>query len=264
MPDTDSPKVSSVEEDLPIMVQQPEPEQTLLNRKWSCLGDHAIAAYVDGVLTKYRRAWVEFHLSGCQRCRLVVADVVKAQRESDQPPPPAQFIEKAVDLAGSRATHWRWIWVPVGALAGIALLAVLTIILRKPQHMVVISPPAPAAPVVAKSEPISAVRSAEPDIVRRPRTPELLPTILSPHANGVMNSARLQFSWRPVPHYRNYGVEIVKLDGDLVWEGQTDNSALELPSEVAVKEGAYFVFVTAYLEDGGMAKSAPLRFLVKR
>ena len=264
MPDTDFPKVSSVEEDLPIMVHPREPEQTQRNRKWACLGDHTIAAYVDGVLTKYRRAWIEFHLSGCQRCRLVVADVVKAQRESDQPPPPAQFIQKAAGLVGGRTTPRRWIWAPVGALAGIALLAVFTIVLRKPQHLVVMSPPAPAAPMVAKSEPTPAVRTPVQDVVRRPRTPELLPTILSPQANSVMNSVRLQFSWRPIPHSRNYEVRVVKSDGDLVWEGQTDQSALELPSQVTVKEGSYFVLVTAYLEDGRIAKSAPLRFLVKR
>lgn len=264
MPDTNSPKVSSVEEALPIMVYQREPEQTLLNRKWSCLGDHTITAYVDGVLTKYRRAWIEFHLSRCQRCRLVVADVVKAQRESDQPSPPAQCIQKAIGLVGRGATPRQWIWVPVGALAGMALLAVLTMVLRKPERLVVTSPPAPVAPVVAKAEPTPAVRTPVQDVVRRPRTPELLPTILSPPPNSVMTSVRLQFSWRPIPHSRNYVVRVVKSDGDLVWEGQTDKSALELPSEVAVKEGSYFVLVTAYLEDGRIAKSAPLRFLVNR
>jgi hypothetical protein len=35
-------------------------------------------------------------LSGCQRCRLVVADIVKAQRESDLPLPPVRVIEKAM------------------------------------------------------------------------------------------------------------------------------------------------------------------------
>ena len=263
MPDTNSPKVTRDEDSL-LMLSERGPEQRLLGRKWSCPGDHTIAAYADSVLNKHRRAWLDYHLSGCQRCRLLVADVVKAQREPDLLLPPVQIIQKAMGLAGRRAAPRRWVWAPVGALAGIALLAVVTIVLRKPEQLIVLSPPVPHAPLVAKSEPTPAVPTPVRDVVRKPRTPGLLPTILSPQANGVMSSERLQFSWKPVPHSRNYEVRIVKSDGDLFWEGQTDQSALQLPLDVHVKDGSYFVWITAYLQDGRIVKSAPVRFLVQR
>jgi hypothetical protein len=152
----------------------------------------------------------------------------------------------------------------VGALAGIALLVVFIVVFRKPsQQLVVLSPPTPAAPLVAKSEPTSPLQPA-PDLVRKPRTPELSLTILFPQTSSVMSSGRLRFSWRPVPHSRSYQVRLVETDGDLVWEGQTDKSALQLPTEVDVKDGSYFVWITAFLEDGRIVKSVPVRFLVER
>jgi hypothetical protein len=67
-----------------------------------------------------------------------------------------------------------------------------------------------------------------------------------------------------MPQSRKYEVRVVRSDGDLVWEGQTDKSAVQVPAEVTVKEGSYFVWITAFLEDGHTAKSAPVHFLVKQ
>jgi len=263
MPDTNSAKVTRVEENLPIMFFEREPDQTLLSRKLSCPGDHTIAAYADRALSKYRRAWVEFHLSRCERCRLVIADVVKAERESDQSLPP-QVIQKAMGLAGRRIAPRRWVWAPVGALAAIALLAIVTVVLRKPQQLVVVPPPAPAASLVAKSEPPPVLHRLVKDVVRKRTNPELLPTILSPQTDSVMHRDRLQFRWKSIPHSRNYEVRVVRTDGDLVWESQADKSAAQLPTDVSLEDGSYFVWITAYLEDGRIAKSAPVRFSVKR
>jgi hypothetical protein len=74
----------------------------------------------------------------------------------------------------------------------------------------------------------------------------------------------VEFRWKPVSGSRYYGVRVVRSDGDVVWEGQTEKSTWRLPSDVALKEDSYFVWVTANLADGGIAKSAPLKFLVKR
>jgi putative zinc finger protein len=264
MPDTNPPEVTRTEADLPMMLFGSRSDQSQSNRRWLCPSDHTIAAYADGVLSKHRRAWVEFHLSGCQRCRLLVADIVKSQRESDLSLPPVQLVQKAMGLVGRRPVPRRWVWAPVGALAGIVLVSVVTVVLRKPERLVVLSPPAPPAPLIAKSEPTAAARTPVRDVVRKPRTPQLLPTIVSPRADSVTSSDRLQFSWKAVPHSRNYEVRVVKSDGDQVWEGQTDKSALQFPLDVTVKDGPYFVWITAYLEDGRIAKSAPVRFLVKR
>jgi hypothetical protein len=264
MADTDSPKVARAEQDLSPMLFKCEPDHTQLSRTWTCPADHTIAAYADCMLNRYRRAWVEFHLSGCQRCRVLVADVVKAQRESDLPMPPRAAMQRARGLQERRPVSWRWVWAPAGALAGIALLAIVTAVLRNPQQLAVVSPPVPPAPLVGKSEPAPVLHTEVGDTVRKPRAAELLPTLLFPQAGGVMNSERLQFRWKPIPQSRNYQVRLVRSDGDPVWEGQTDKSALQLPSDVTVKDGAYFVWITAYLDDGRTAKSAPVYFLIQQ
>jgi Putative zinc-finger len=263
MPDTHSPKVASTEEDLPIMLFENDSEQTV-SRKWSCPGDYTIAAYADGGLDRITKAWVEFHLSNCLRCRLLVADVVKEQRESDLPVPPVQLVQKAMELVERRRVTRRWVWVRAGALAGIALLAIVTLVLRKSQQLVVIPPSAPAAPLVAKSEPPPIPHTRVKNVVRKPATPELLPTILSPQTDSIMQSDELQFRWKPIPESHNYEVRVVRSDGDVVWEGQTDKSALQVPTEVVLENGSYFIWITAHLENGRTAKSAPVRFLVKR
>ena|SRR5436190_13107505 len=263
MPDINSPEVNGVEEHLGMLFEH-KPDQARLCRKWSCPGDHTISVYADGVLSKPRRAWIEFHLARCQRCRLLVADVIKAQREPALSVPPVQLVQKAMGLVGRRPATRQWVWAPAGALAGIALLAVVTVVVRKPEKLVVVSPPVPSAPLVAKNEPAAAVRTPVGDVVRKPRTPEFVPTILAPQADSIVSKDRLRFRWKPIPQSRNYEVRVVQSDGDLVWEGQTDKSALRLPSDVTVKDGSYFVLITAYLEDGRTAKSAPVRFLIKR
>ena len=263
MPDSNSPKLARVEEDLTVMLFEREPDDVQLSRKWSCPADHTIASYADDVLNKYGRAWVEFHLSGCQRCRVLVADIVKSRRESDESMPPLHVMQKAMDLGERHFASSRWVWAAAGALAGIAFLAIATVVVRKPEQLVIVAP-VPAAPLVATSEPAPMLHTQRRDIVRQPLAAELLPTLLSPRSGAITTSDRLHFRWKPIPQSRNYEVRLARSDGDLIWEGETDKSALQLPSEVTVEDGAYFVWITAYLEDGRVAKSAPVRFLIKR
>ena len=240
-----------------------EPDQLLLSRKWSCPGPQTVAAYADCALSGYRRVWVQFHLSRCQRCRTLVGDAVKSQRDPHLPMPPIHLIQTAMATAEKRTAIGQWAWVPVGAVAGMALLAVF-IFLRTPQQLVIVPPSIPAAPVVAKSDPLPAVHSQLPDLYRKRNTPELLPTLLTPQPDSAVDSDRVQFRWKAVPRTRNYEVRVVRSDGDLVWKGQTENSVLQLPAEVGIRHGSYFAWVTAYTQDGRTVRSAPVRFLVAR
>lgn len=263
MPDS-SPKPTRVAEDFTMALFRRGSNESNLQRSWWCPSDHTIAAYTDSVVGQHKRFWIEFHLARCQRCRLVVADTIKAQRQSDPPFPPAHLIAEARGLFGQRRLPWRWIWAPAGALAGLASLATLAVIFRTPEPLTILSPPVPPAPIIAKSELAPILRSPTHDIVRGRRTGELLPILLSPHHDSIIQSERLQFRWKPIPHSRTYEVRIVKADGDLVWEGETEESALQVPSDVAVKNGSYFVWITAFLENGRVAKSAPVQFQIKR
>ena len=123
MPDSNSPRVTRAEEDSSTVLIGSRSDQSRSNRKWWCPSDPTIAAYTDRVLGKRKRAWVEFHLARCHRCRLVVADVIKGQRYSDPLLPPVQLIRKAMGLVKQQPTSQRWVWAPAGVLAGIALRA---------------------------------------------------------------------------------------------------------------------------------------------
>ena len=262
MPDSNFPKVTMAEEDLRSMFNRGGRDLPP-GRKWSCPGEEMIAAYADGALRNIRKTWVEFHLAGCQRCRLLVAGVIKARREVDLPLPPEEVRWNAIGAEGRRSPPRRWIWVPVGALAVLALLAVATIFLRKPDLLIVRSP-SPSVPLVAKSEPTAPLRAPVRDIERTSRSTDLVPSVLLPQADSVIRRERLHFGWNAVPHSRYYEVRLVTSDGDLVWEGQTEKPELQPPSDLVVRDGSYFVWITAYLADGRTAKSSPVKFGVKR
>lgn len=259
MPETNSSKVTMAEEDF-----ESETDRTMLSRRWNCPGDPMIAAYTDGSLGQLKKSWVEFHLAGCPRCRLFVAEVIKSQRETDLPLPPLELKWKALSVAERKPAPQRWVWAPAGVLAAIALLAVFSVMLRKPEPLIVASPLAPSAPLIAKAEPTATHNTSVRGIERKLASVELLPSVILPQADSVIRRERLEFGWKPMPHSRYYEVRIVTSDGDLVWEGQTEKSDLQPPSDVAMRDGSYFVWITAYLADGRVAKSSPVKFTVKR
>ena len=263
MPDTNSPKVPIADEDFSAMLMGTE--QELPKRKWTCPGDATIAAYVDGVLGKLGTRWTEFHLSSCPRCRLLLAGVVKTQREAHSPLPPVELMQRAISLAQRRpAAPRRWIWVAATTTAATVLFAASTIVLHRPEQLTLLLPRAPSPPLIAKSEPPVAARARVPEILRKPRTGEVIPSILSPMPDSVVATGQLHFSWKPLSQVRDYAVRVVTADGDLVWEGQTEKSSLQFPPDVRLAAGSYFVWITANLADGRSAKSSPVRFLVKR
>ena len=262
MSDSHSPRVSGSGNDLPIMPFAGKPDG--LRRGWWCPTDNTVAAYADGVLGKHRRSWIEFHLSACLRCRLLVAETVKAQRETAVVPAPVQLIRKARELGLRPQSPRLRLWVPAGALAGIAILVAMIMTARNPQPAIARPMQAPPSPMVARSEAPPSPLQPVPNVVRNRRIPALIPTILSPQPGSVMRSNGLQFSWKPIPRSRSYQVRIVKSDGDLIWQGDTPQLALRVPSGVALQDGSYFVWVTVSLEDGQTMKSAPVRFLVRR
>jgi hypothetical protein len=150
-------------------------------------------------------------------------------------------------------------------MALMVLIRITISLLRKPQELLVLSPPTPSVPMIAKAEPPPSRNAPANEILRRPQQlPEVLPVILSPPQDGTVEREHLEFSWKPVSRSRYYGIRVVTSDGDLLWEGQTEGSALHFPSDVVLKGGSYFVWITAYLTDGQVAKSSPVRFLVKR
>ncbi len=264
MPNTHYRKVTRAIEQPKMTIFRSEDNR--FRRRWLCPGEMMIAAYSDGALGKWRKALIEFHLAGCERCRLTVGYLVKAQREADVAMPSADLLGRAVG-SGRRPSYGRhWQWAAAGALAGIVILAVVPAWLHKTGRVAVAPPTTPAVPLIAKSEPVPRPGSPtqEHSQVRGPQSFHLLPTVIAPRPESVVATGTPQFSWNPIPKSHRYEVQVLRSDGDPVWKGETDKSALQIPSEGALSNGAYFVWITAYLENGALARSAPVRFQVKR
>jgi len=261
MPDPNSAKLTMGEDDFPAM--RSESSQNPPPRGWTCPDDLTIAAYVDNVLSQTRKARVELHLSKCERCRVIVTDVVKLQRELELPLPPSELGRIPVQLAPAVSARSRWIWAPAAAMALIVLITAIISLVLEPQKLLVASLPLPSAPKIAKAEPLTSRNRPAPEILRKRQLSEALPVILFPRQDSIVVGDHLEFNWKPVSHSRYYEISVVTSDGDLLWEGQTEKSVLHLPSEVVLKRGSYFVWVMAYLADGRVAKSSPVRFVVK-
>ena len=261
MPDPNSPKLTMDEDDFPAM--RSESSENPPTRGWTCPDDPTIAAYVDNALSQIRKARVELHLSKCERCRVIVTDVVKLQREIELPVPPFEFVRIPVQLAPAVSERFHRIWAPAAAVALLFLITVTISLLREPQKLLVASPPLPSAPMIVKAAPLNSRNTPMREILRKPQLSEALPLMLSPRRDSAVGREQLEFSWTPVSRSRYYEIRVVTSDGDLLWEGQTEKSVLHLPSEVVLKRGSYFVWVTAYLADGRVAKSSPVRFGVK-
>lgn len=234
------------------------------NRRLTCLGDNTLAVYVDGGLGPNQKKRVERHLAKCGRCRSIVADVVKLERAVELPVPPFEIAQKTVVFAPEMSKGAYWAWASAAATALVLVTAIVLSVVRERQKLVVVTPTYPVAPVIAKADPPVPFNSPVPDITRKPQTPKTALVILSPGQDSTVVRNRLEITWKPVSRSRYYEISLVTAEGDLLWGGQTEHTSLRLPSNVALKRGSYFVWITAYLADGQMTKSSPVRFRVER
>jgi hypothetical protein len=263
MPDARSTKVNMAEEELKPRYREDGGNRGFASRAWNCPKDEAIAAYVDGNVDANERSRVESHLADCAHCRGLVADVLR-MKESDSPAIPLQLKQKAVALAAPRSRRMQWILWPVVA-AGAACALIVALWLRYPQQVNWPStPPVATAPtVIAKSEPAPALRQPSGEVERNVAASSHLPVLIFPQKNAVLTPQQLQFKWKAIPQSRYYEIRVVTADGDLVWSAQSENLNLKPPRDLELKDGAYFVWISAYVESGPVQKSAPVRFVVR-
>jgi Putative zinc-finger len=264
MPDAQTTKVSMAEEELKPRFSKDGGNQGFASRARNCPKDEAIAAYVDGNVDATARSRVESHLANCAHCRGLVADVMK-MKESDSPAIPLQLKQRAVALAAPRSRRMQWILWPAVA-AGAACALIIGLWVRGPQEVSVpipSSPTAPAPTVIAKSEPAPALRQPNGEVERSLTASSHLPVLIFPQKNNVLTPQQLEFKWKAIPQSRYYEIRVVTADGDLVWSAQSENLNLRPPSDLELKDGAYFVWISAYVESGPVQKSAPVRFVVR-
>jgi putative zinc finger protein len=231
-------------------------------RRWTCPADEVIAAYVDGALREEKKRRVETHLAKCEWCRSSAADVVKLQRDLELPAPPFEAANRILAVSPRERTGSRWIWAPAAALVLIVIVAVIFAFRQEPQKLALTSAPTPSSQMIAEVEPATPSKSAIHEITRQPVIRSIVPVVLSPLQDSTVKRDQLELTWKPLSRSRYYDVSVVTSDGDLLWTGKTKSSSLRLPREVVLKRGSYFVWITAYLNNGQVAKSSPVRFVV--
>ena len=260
MADIHSSQVNMADDDL--LIRYPQGGDGSTQRGWRCAGDGVIAAYLDGAVNAADRNWIESHLADCEYCRSLVADVVTMQRLNPSAIP-LGLTQLAVALVAPRARHGRrWILLPAATTAGVAFVVIATLMLRSPQQLIMPAPSAPAAPVIAKSEPAPNLSPRVADMVRKLRSADALPSVVFPKPDKVVTRDRLEFTWKAVPRSRYYEIHVVTPEGEPVWEAQSEAAFLKVPSDVTLNNGSYFVWISAYLDDGRLQKSAVIRFQV--
>ncbi len=220
-----------------------------------CPGNHILAGYVDGGLDKAARRRTESHLADCAACRSLVGDVV-TMRRLEATPLPLGLKQRAIASTAPSRTRPRWVLIPATA-AGLTL-----VLIRGPRNEISLISRSPVAPLVAKSETPTAPGGAAPNIVRKSAPSESLPALIFPGDGRVVRPSELILKWKVVPHARYYEIHVVTSEGDPVWQSDSERTDAKLSPDITLKDGTYFVWITAYLDDGRVQKSTPVRFVV--
>jgi len=232
-------------------------------RRWRCPDDREIAGYVDSTLTDARRSRMQRHLADCKDCRALVADVVIIRREADAPVAPTALLQRALDVVPQEPRRWSGIWAPVTALGTVGVCAMIAVmVLRHPERMVVPSGPAPAAHIESESGPKPPTLAPEREIVRNQASSQPSPSIISPKEGSAILRESLSFQWESVPHSLYYRVRIVTSEGEVVWEGESSATHLEPPKDAPIRNGKYFVLISAFMENGRIVKTDPVSFQI--
>ena len=260
MPDVRSPRMTMAEENSMAKCLPGDDDRSSPHRGWRCPSDEMIASYLDASVDSPSRSLLESHLADCEYCRTLIAELAKVQRDRELASLPPGLMQRAVAFVPSKSTRMHWGWLPAAAMAGTAFLVIVAIVLPSPKLLLIPSRSTPAAPVIAKSEPTPTLSALRHEVVRKRTSPDLLPSVVSPQRNSSVVRERLGFQWKTVPHARYYQIHVVTSEGDLVWEGQSEASILRPPADLRLNDGSYFVWITAYLESGREAKSAPVKF----
>jgi hypothetical protein len=235
-------------------------------RRWNCPSDRRIAAYLENGLEPKERLRLEAHLADCDFCLAMVGALVRQQRTPELSEAPADLVDKAayaLPANTGRRISRRWVVVP----AFITIVVVAVVLLGLPQHRgASASMSAPAVekpwPPVALLQPPS--QSTEEHYVRKLTTPGEIVEVLEPQSESVVLRERLRFRWKAVANVAYYELRVANAEGDLLWQGQESNTTAQVPPDLPVRPGAYFVWVRAFLHDGRTIKSDPVPFTISK
>jgi Putative zinc-finger len=233
-------------------------------RRWNCPSDTRVAAYVDQRLDPTERSRLEAHLADCDFCLSAVSLMVRQKRDPEPAVVPMPLLEQAIKAVPARmgwSVSTKWLLAP--ALASIVIIS--AVLLRSPQQERLTAAVQSSPADTVQPTPDVAQPSAPPVEKQHVRklatsTPKVL--LLEPRPGSVVRRQALRFRWKPAPNAAYYEIRVLDVEGALVWHEQESAPRAQLPAELAIPPGKYFVLVNAYLNNGRSVKSDAMEFQI--
>lgn len=232
-----------------------------------CLDEAQLAAYVDGLLDAATRESAERHLADCRHCRSQAAFLARGEESSENVEVPGDVLARAREMVTAQPRGmgggWVWRWGAVtAALAGLVLIVTLQV---QPPEVAPPIAPAPSAPAVkappAGTLPGAPSPAASPSGVRKAPREAVAPRLLYPLENLSLAPSPAEFRWQGVSSSVFYEVQVVSAEGDILWQGTTEGTAIKVP---ALPPGdKRYVWVRAHLSSGKTVKSEVVGFHVQ-
>lgn len=226
-----------------------------LGRTGRCPSTDQLAAYIDGKLNEVERSGIERHLADCRDCLSLVAGAI-SDINAAATATPTWLRQRAESLGGGRESRSRrWAWALVPALA--CLLAVAVVVRRPTKHVTESLTPAPM------TFPSPATGGTAGESTRSGNRQQEAAQLLVPSKGAVIKRSELRFEWKAVPNASSYWIRITTIEGGLVWESRSEQPHAQPPKTVRLDGKDYFVWVTAYLDDGQALHLDPVQFRVR-
>ncbi len=226
-------------------------------RGWRCPDEIQLAAYVGQKFSSSTRNSIEAHIGDCDFCLSQVAFLTQSADWPNSEEVPANLLSgarKLVTRKPSKGINWGWRWVAVsGAVACLALLVVVIALQRRtldsgsrPSETLLaqqtslepitsprIAVPSPTlSPEPTQPAQTPKAKSTEKPVVRGMTAGDFVPKLTSPRDGAVVRREDLEVRWQPVSEAIFYEVRVMSAEGDLVFEGQTEDTKLKLSSTV--------------------------------
>ncbi len=229
-----------------IARQIPLVADSAAKRTLRCPPSTQLAAYVDARLGENPRSEVEEHLADCAFCLGQIGFLVRDSRAPAAVPLPADLLS-----AARERPNRRFGLVPVPALTALAATALLLVVSVRWQ------PESGFRPVQ------SSIDEVADRTVRNGAVTASPPRVVLPVDGEIVARPPVEVRWSASPGALQYAVQVLSLEGDLVWEDLTGGEGALIPSEVQLEPGQkYYVWVEAQLRNGGTARSGAVAFRV--
>ena len=186
----------------------------------ACLNDAEIAAFVESGGSQTGRADAIGHIADCAHCRALYVDLVATLADAEVAHARgvvADDVNQSVPAASRTGSGRRPRVLAWAGLTGLAAAALVFVFLQQP-----------ASP-------------DESSLLMRDGTSgsAIAPTAVFPRGATAKTSS---FHWRPMDGAESYRLTVFTTDGIVVWEGESSDTTLALPTTEELREGETYLW----------------------